>query len=126
LIGQPIYAGVSVLRRWPSVRDSAFVSGIGSFEHDDGRIDQLFAGVLEIDRDAMAVDRLHLSNTPFRTLGMNDKIAGREPSTTAIFTGIQWLRCLSIFMYSCMVGTKGRYEKLRHSVGGAWARDLGV
>lgn len=71
----------------------------------------MFAGVLEINRDAMAIDRLHLPDTPFGTLGMSDEITRREPPTTAFFIGIQWLRCLPIFMYLCMVGAKGRCEK---------------
>ena len=38
--------------------------GIDDFEGDDGGVDQALAGVVEIDRHAMAIDRLHLPGAP--------------------------------------------------------------
>lgn len=81
------------------------------FEQDDGGIDQLFAGVLEIDRDAMAIDRLYLSEPPVGTLGMEDKIAGCESSATDVFMGLQRFRRLPIFIFLCMVRLMRRCEK---------------
>ncbi len=38
--------------------------GIDDFEGDDGGVHQALAGMVEIDRHPMAIDRLHLSDAP--------------------------------------------------------------
>lgn len=46
------------------------------FEFDDFGIDEFFASMLKIHRDAGADNRLHLSDPPIRFLGVADEISG--------------------------------------------------
>jgi len=48
------------------------------FEIDYLSIDELLAGILEIDRDPISDNRLHLADTPILAGGVTDEIAGLD------------------------------------------------
>lgn len=64
-------------------RSGSLIVGVRVGERHHGRVDELLAGVLEVHRHAMAVDRLNLPDAPIRAVGMGDEVPRSKSCSAA-------------------------------------------